>query len=408
MEGKNLKKFFNNIKIILFFIYLLVVYIYGANPEKVKYSEIVLIIFLGLESIEILRMKKIGYSIPNVFILLFSFYCFLTSFWAIDPSLSINKSITLFVLSIFLVIAYNFFIRIDKGEEILLKIVMWAGIIFSIYVIMYYGISEYFTKLIQGKRIGTEINNVNSIGMQVSVSIVIAIFLGIYDNKKRYFLLAIIPLIVSLGTGSRKVIIALIIGLILIFLLKKEKSFNTKKILKSFLVFIFLIGIFICVLQLPIFSGILDRFESMVNGFTGQGEVDNSTEIRILFIRIGIEQFFKNPILGIGIGNSGHITSQEMGWSTYLHNNFVELLATTGIIGFSIYYSIFIYLLCSLFKYVKAKNNYAIISFIILIISVILDYGKVSYYDKSTYLYILLAMVTLTKLGKENFYEKNN
>jgi len=404
MEGKNLKKFFNNIKIILFFIYLLVVYIYGANPEKVKYSEIVLIIFLGLESIEILRMKKIGYSIPNVFILLFSFYCFLTSFWAIDPSLSINKSITLFVLSIFLVIAYNFFIRIDKGEEILLKIVMWAGIIFSIYVIMYYGISEYFTKLIQGKRIGTEINNVNSIGMQVSVSIVIAIFLGIYDNKKRYFLLAIIPLIVSLGTGSRKVIIALIIGLILIFLLKKEKSFNTKKILKSFLVFIFLIGIFICVLQLPIFSGILDRFESMVNGFTGQGEVDNSTEIRILFIRIGIEQFFKNPILGIGIGNSGHITSQEMGWSTYLHNNFVELLATTGIIGFSI----FIYLLCSLFKYVKAKNNYAIISFIILIISVILDYGKVSYYDKSTYLYILLAMVTLTKLGKENFYEKNN
>ena len=86
----------------------------------------------------------------------------------------------------------------------------------------------------------------------------------------------------------------------------------------------------------------------------------------------------------------------------------MELLACTGIIGFLLYYSVFIYLLCKLFIYVKTNNNFAIISFIILSVNIILDYGVVSYYGKNTYIYILLAMVTIEKLKEGNRNEQNN
>ena len=207
MKKINIEIATKNIKIILFFAYLLVYYIFGADTEKVKYSEIILLLFMGLEFLNILKTKKIKYYIPIIIVFAFAFYCFLSNFWAINSELAIDKSKTLFILAVFLLITYNFFSNIENAENILLKIIMYAGIIFSIYIIMYYGISEYFGKLIRGERIGAEINNVNAIGLQTSISIIIAIFYGLYENNKGYFLLSIIPLIVSLGTGSRKVII---------------------------------------------------------------------------------------------------------------------------------------------------------------------------------------------------------
>ena len=149
-------------------------------------------------------------------------------------------------------------------------------------------------------------------------------------------------------------------------------------------------------------------FGTMINSFTGKGKVDSSTIERKTYIEAGVKQFLKTPILGIGVNNSQYITLMETNKETYLHNNFVELLACTGIIGFLLYYSVFIYLLCKLFRYVKMNNNFAIISFIILAVNIILDYGVVSYYGKNTYIYILLAMVTIKKLKEVNQNEQNN
>lgn len=146
----------------------------------------------------------------------------------------------------------------------------------------------------------------------------------------------------------------------------------------------------------------------MINSFTGKGKVDSSTIERKTYIEAGVKQFLKTPILGIGVNNSQYITLMETNKETYLHNNFVELLACTGIIGFVLYYSIFVYLLHNLFKYVKDDKSIAIISFIILAVNIILDYGVVSYYEKNTYIYILLAMVTIENLKRGNQNEQNS
>ena len=411
MEKNNIicnKMNIKNIKIIIFFIYLLFVYIFGANSDTVKYSEIILMLFLGLELIDIIRTKKIRYNVIIIIIFLFAFYCFLSNFWAINSELSIDKSKTLFTLAIFLLVTYNFFIKIDNGEEKLLKIIMWAGIIFAIYVVMYYGISEYFNKLMNGERVGAEINNVNSIGLQTSIAFIIALVLGLYDNKKVYLLLSIIPFVVALGTGSRKVIVGIIIGIMLMLILKREKKVNIIQLGKKILIIIIIISAFVYIAQLPVFSTIFERLEKMMNIVTGQGKVDNSTKVRMMFTKIGIQQFFKTPILGIGIGNSGYITLEAVGWSTYLHNNFVELLATTGIIGFTLYYSVYVYVIINCLKLFKKKNKYINIVLIIFLINLLLDYGVVSYYTKNTYVYILLGIIIVENDRKGIMNEQEN
>lgn len=408
MNKTDAKKIVNNIKIILFFLYVLIFYIFGADSEKVKYSEIILVLFMGLEFIRIIKIKKIKYSIPIVIVFLFALYCFLSNFWAINSQLAIDKSKTLFMLSVLLLITYNFFIDLENSEEKLLKIIMWSGIIFSIYVILYYGIGEYFMKLINGERVGEEINNVNAIGMQTSISFIIAIFYALYNKKKKYLLFSIIPLIVSLGTGSRKVIILIAIGTILLLVLKRETKINIAKVTKKILLFVLIIYMLIYIAQMPMFGNIFERLQMSINSFTGEGKVDSSTEERILFIKAGIEQFLRKPILGIGIGNSSYITLDAAGWSTYLHNNFVELLATTGIVGFVLYYSVYFYIIINCIKLLNKKNKYINVILVIFITNLILEYGMVSYYTKSTYIYILLGLIVTEKMKRKYIDEKNN
>lgn len=399
-----------NIKKLLFFLYILAVYIWGGKKETTIYSEVILIVLLGLELIDILKTRKIKFAIPIMILLIFDIYCFLSNFWAINRDLSLVISKTLFLLCAFVWISYNMFTKMKDGHIYILKAICWAGIIFSLYIMFYYGITNYFTKLLAGQRIGTEINNVNAIGLQTCISVIICIFFGLYENKKIYYIISIIPLIISLGTGSRKVLLMILLGIICLFIFMRNRGSkkDTIRIIKKLAILIIIIIIAWNIMKMPMFSMIFNRFESMVNGFTGNGKVDASTTIRKQFIQAGLEQFIETPILGIGVNNSSYVTLKATNDETYLHNNFVELLACTGIIGFLLYYSVFIYLLYELFRYVKTNNNFAIINFIILAVNIILDYGVVSYYGKNTYIYILLAMVTIEKLKEGNQNEQNN
>lgn len=402
MEKIKKLELIKKIKIALFFIYLLFFLMFGGRPETVKYSEAILLVFLALEGARIIKTKKIKYCMPIIITFIFAFYCFLSNFWAINSELSIEKSKTLFILSSFLLITYNFFSDVQNAEEYILKIIMYAGIAFSIYVILYYGFGEYFNKLMNGERVGEEINNVNVIGKQISVPIILAIYYYIYTNKKFYLFSIIIPVIVSLGTGSRGVLISITIGILLVLFLKDKNNISINKIFK-YLVFLIMIAIItIELFKMPIFSTIFKRFENMTNIVTKNGVIDNSTLERNEFIKVGFQQFLKNPIFGIGVANSGYITITVVpGFFTYLHNNFVELLACTGLIGFGLFYFSHIYIIFYCIKYWKKRNKYLNITLIIFLLNIVLDYGAISYYSKNTYVFFLLGLIAVKNERKK-------
>ena len=96
-----------------------------------------------------------------------------------------------------------------------------------------------------------------------------------------------------------------------------------------------LIIAFIGILQLPIFSEVLERMSSMVDAFTGTGGGFFCVAIvRMALVDIGWDLFHQSPIIGVGINNPAVYTYSIFGREiTTFHNNYIELLAGTGVIG---------------------------------------------------------------------------
>ncbi|MBT7623541.1 MAG: O-antigen ligase family protein, partial [Flavobacteriaceae bacterium] len=137
----------------------------------------------------------------------------------------------------------------------------------------------------------------------------------------------------------------------------------TKDKLKS------IITIFLSVLSLIIyypFSRILQNKSLGANIIS-----DESLNLRLDFFSTSIELFFNNPIIGNGIG-MWKILSNQMLTSLvpyYVHNDFLQFLMETGIIGFTLYIFFFI----SVFYLIKKNWNNNSFYFLMAVIIFLID-----------------------------------
>ena len=68
---------------------------------------------------------------------------------------------------------------------------------------------------------------------------------------------------------------------------------------------------------------------------------DGSSAYRLFLIEKGLILFKSNPIFGCGLGQF----SSASGTGLYAHNEFIEILATTGLVGLACYYGSYILIL---------------------------------------------------------------
>ena len=101
-------------------------------------------------------------------------------------------------------------------------------------------------------------------------------------------------------------------------------------------------------------------------------------------------------MLGFGIDNYRKLFSQVPdGRYTYAHNNIIELLVDTGIIGVIVYYLTHLLVLRNLFRVSKASEfNIVSYTLIAIIISYIILSIALVYYD-SKHFSILLAVASI-------------
>lgn len=74
-----------------------------------------------------------------------------------------------------------------------------------------------------------------------------------------------------------------------------------------------------------------------LRGALSAGEMDSSTEKRLSIIQEGLRMTAEHPIAGVGL----YQFAAHSRLAGYAHNDYVEVAATTGLVGFLIYYSIF-------------------------------------------------------------------
>lgn len=388
-------------------VFLMAVFVLFDTYAWGKYAFLALsvaIYFLGLlERREKIVLRVNAYVVLN---LVFITYVLVTSLWAKDASKTLTMARTLSRTFACAYIVYLYFVK-EKDVSRLLRILMWAGYIVAIYSLMFYGPSE-LLKAGQDRslRADNEFANVNGIGFVCALSCMIQAN-EFFEKRYRWTIVFMIPAIVVLAaTQSRTALVMFVLGCFSAFIVKNQNEQLGQKIIKMFFGCVIALVLVYALLQLDIFIGIKERMEMLINSFLGEGKADSSSLIRERMIEIGFAEFLQNPLGGIGIANSYFITAKYLGRETYLHNNFVELLACGGIFAFVFYYAIYAYLFYSLWKYRKADKKQATFFIIWLLIMCVVDFGTVSYYDKSQNFYLMIHFINVENLKRKSRVSK--
>lgn len=348
------------------------------------------IAFIGI--VFLLRFKKISKVLNIYFILevIFIIYCF----WQVKSGIAVNKTVaiakvnTLIISLIYYMFVYIYILGSNKKERVMEIIV--KATFYGLIVVLFCDFKNIFTG-----RFGTNNNaGINILGIRIgylnSTYIGhlsgIALYLGLLnywkESKNKAILYTIFFTFTILISGTRKMLIMIILGLIVIpYMYNSRKNLGKLLVRITLALFMVLVGYKI-VMKVPIlYNSIGVRIENVmeviINGSTEEG----SFNTREILVKKGIEAFKQKPNLGWGLDNFRY-TINKGGY--YAHNNFVEILVSGGIVGFFIYYAKYIYLIALTFtcKKRKTQEEYNKIKAIriLLIILIILEYWQVTYY----------------------------
>lgn len=338
------------------------------------------------------------------------FICFalISSLWAISASDSVTMARTLTRTFVCAYAVYITYINIPELDEtVLLKAVMWAGYIVSIYTLFFYGLDTIIAAGSSSSlRVNTEFANVNTIGMACALSCVIQVGIRFIGSNLRLFpsALFMIPCIVVIAaTQSRKAIVFLaagILGCIFVNAQKSDKKLGGKlfRILPGICV---CVVIFYIILQLNIFSGVRERMSTLMNSFFGTGAADHSTTLRHDMRILGLKWFIRHPIGGIGMANPHILARDYLNFNAYLHDNFAELLCGGGIIGFCLYYTMYVYLFSQLWKYRKVDKQRVAFFALWLMLMLAMNFGMVTYYSKAQNFYLMIHFMNVFDLKRK-------
>lgn len=361
--------------------------------------QLMMIVFCGYTFLKfILKNNKIKFTYFFFFSFLFILYGALN---IIEGNVLDNGVAKTMVISLTLNLVMTFcivqYIYLSKNIYKVLKITEMSIFIAFLIVVL---IS--LNTLTEGRLgEGTDLNS-NRLGILCGFAIILCLyFINEYKTNKSWYILKIfLYLIIILLTGSRKSLLMILFAFLLWSIVKGPKAFLT---FLASSVFIIAILCFV-LMEIPLFYNIIGhRFEALFDFFKSNSTEDGSIINRQALIEIGWQYILKKPWTGYGYDCFKTISG--LGWNGkffyYSHNNYIELLFSGGIIGFSLYYLSIIYLLMNLIKKLNWDNSIKYL-LIILISKLTIEYVYVSCFERiDAYILAILLGVMLT-VKKEN------
>lgn len=372
-------------------LYIISLYIFVDNLNLIIISRVIFLTFAGATALVIISRKKIYVEKAMIYLYGFFVFCLASHYWALSYNDSVRKVVLLAQMLILLLLICQVLLSIKQIEMVVFGIAI-AGVALFMYGVMLYGLEYIYYSVLTGERLGKEISQENTMGRLASIAVIVWVCYGIEKKNYLYFIFMLMPFLMVLASGSRTAVAILLLGIIITVIAKigSEKSYKFLLIIPIVAVSLYL------VLQLDIFDAIKLRYFSLYSATT-VGEGDGA--MRINMMKWGIEWFKESPIWGYGIGNYGQLLANKIGWGTYAHNNFIELLVGVGIIGFSLYYSVYTYIFYNLYLLMKKNEKMAITLFVLLFTWTCSEVGAVNYTSKMTYVLIgiCIAYIRLSK-----------
>ena len=283
-------------------------------------------------------------------------FSIISTYYSINITESIISLNKLFIIISTIVCCSICIEKENKVLEILLKILFLSLAFECIFTIVDFFYGSYpFT--------GVSMNrNISSFSILIKLPLVIYYkdFLKKRDKLYIHFL-EILTILSIVLLESRAALFCLIF--FYIFYLVYSKS------LSSMLKIIF--ALVLIIFYFPSSSILKNNSIGVENIFS-----DESLNFRLEFYDYAINFFQNSPIFGNGIGTwkiiSSNITSGQVPY--YVHNDFLQFLTETGLLGFLCYLAIFIYILYSILKNKGTMSFYLLCAFGIFLIDSLINF----------------------------------
>jgi len=234
----------------------------------------------------------------------------------------------------------------------------------------------------------------NGIGLFSSIAFILSTYLLLRSQKIRYFFYDILFMITVLATGSRKGLIILILGFFLLINLMYQRK---KKLIIISIGIVSCILLYYLIIVVPALYEVMgSRVEEFIHLIWKGESSDTSINTRIRLLEIGSAMFRQKPIFGYGLDAFRVICP----WGIVTDNNFLEIVVSSGILGFFLYYS---YVPVVFYDYIKIQEKSEIVKlfFWIFLLLLCLEYGSVIYFERN---YDLIHCMLFFVL----FFEKGN
>ena len=385
--------------LLLFFTVSFIFLFYKSNTVFISN---LMFLILNISTVLVLYSDSDFSLNSNSLVILFFIFALLSLvsvIWAEDVIKSGLRSLTLIQLSINNFIVYSILKKYKLGNYILWGIILVAFINHLIGLnLIHLGIKVY-----SGVRFVGTLGNSNGMAMLMIFSILASF---IFLTRKLHiinvvfqYINILLSLYIVMLTASRK---GVIFSLMFIFLYIISSLINLRRLLS--LVLIFVVCSILSVKYLDMdkiresYSVVEHRFYKLSTGLdniSSEGEINSSAKIRKYYIEEGISMFKERPLLGWGMN------AFSIFYGTYSHCNYTEVLLGSGIIGFLLYYSMYIFLII---KILKMRKDILFFYLIFIVLFLLLrGIALVDYYSKLN----LIMLVYLSCLAEINQKDSN-
>lgn len=314
---------------------------------------LIALIALGLLFINLMLYEKVRIRHINNTSIIFISVCIL--FWVAYTLIGykFNDSIIVLdkldyyqygIISIINLIVFAFYSVFDEKFKAQIQIIIILVIIFLLFMVFF----ELFQKFLESPsrlpRIAGFDKNANLTGFKLN-TLLLTLFCIEKEKFKKYIFIDILVGVAIIFTVSRGSMI--VFALIQLFIFYKVFKRNKKELV--IIMFMLAIGIYIG-------EGFIDNFNLRSDRLSLSGwEEGDYSNGRLNLLINGINTFLKNPLFGVGLGNSGAYGFLYGTAETDLrpHNTLVYILAETGIFPASI---LIISLLVFLLQCIKSKE----------------------------------------------------
>lgn len=380
---KILKTYFYPVPFFLLCLYIFFMYTAQDTLLPTWIHSVVMYSMIGTVFLYAALVRKFVITTFSIWYIVF----FLFSILSVAFYLQSDPSI-LFPIFVSLIISFCFIQTINTTDklEACLNMYVVSAIVMALMILQTGQLDYLFINSIQQERLGTEITgNANILTALFMYAGVFAAWFMIYAERKMsrliYLLALIFILFIMISSGGRKTIVAVLLTMGL-FLIMKGK-YDKWKILRNITITIIaIVSFFMIIWNVPLLYELIgERFEGLFDLFVGKDSNVNSDSTREQMFILAIEKWLNRPLLGYGIDSFKFFNRGVTGHFYYAHNNVAELLYDVGIIGFLLFYWIFLHIYKQL-KLIHTDEGYKykVLGFGLLLELFIFDMGGVSYY----------------------------